>query len=41
MEAENGEKWWTFLGNNGFLRGIRAYFQEFSVTWPSVLNNSE
>ena len=41
MEAENVEKWWTFRGNNGFFRGIRAYFPEFIVTLPSVLNNSE
>ena len=41
MEAENVEKWWTFRGNNGFLRGIKAYFPEFIVTLPSFLNNSE
>ena len=41
METEIGEKWWTFRGNNGFLREIRAYFPEFIVTLPSVLNNSE
>ena len=37
----NEEKGWTFRGNNGFFRGIRAYFPEFIVTLPSVLNNSE